>query len=479
MGNQESISPDTYIIKKKIIKKNTKPLNQEQQFNKPMKRDLKNNNNQPLRNDNSNNNQSMRYDNNNNNNTQSMRYDNSNQFIRNDNNQFQRYDNNQPLRHDNNNQLVERNILLDTKCRVIDYPTNSNNELSIPKKSFDNVKFTPFNINDEVSKFNKNIDNEREEFNNSEKERRKKFEDSERDKKEYLNKQIKYFEENYNPWEILGLEYNDYNINNIKKAYKRNALKYHPDKVGSEYNDKFQLITQSYIYLLGKSEEKNSLDIKINKKVEKSEYDTDIVDKVENIYIDKDNFNINSFNTIFDKYKLPSSFDKGYSNLSHNNEEEQIFNKKFNNDIFNEHFDNIKTKKIGNEIIEYYEPEALDTSINNANQTFFGMEDINDFGSMNNNNLSYTDYKKAHIDENLLIDVSKVKYKKYNSIDQLESDRSNISYNMSNDDKKRYDNLERKRLEDDSLRLRTQQNYDQLIEKQYSKINQKLLVSKK
>ena len=362
---------------------------------------------------------------------------------------------------------------------IFDYPSNSNNELDIPKKNIENIEFTPYNFNDELNKFKENVNSERIEFEKKEKERRQIFELNLENKKKYLENQINNFEKKFNPWEILELEYKDYNINNIKKAYKKCALKYHPDRAGTKYQDKFQLITQSYIYLLGKSEENDIINIKVNKKVEKIDYGDDINENVENIYINKDNFNINQFNKIFDKYKIPSSFDKGYGEMSKEDiSEQQVFGSKFNNDIFNAHFNTIKNKKTSNELIQYNEPLAIDSSINNSNQSFLGMDDIDDFGSMNNNNLSYTDYKKAHVNENLLIDINKVKYKTYNSIDQLESDRSNISYIQSDDDKKRYEYIERKKQEEDNLRMTQQKNYDEMVGNQYRKINQRLIIHK-
>ena len=404
-----------------------------------------------------------------------------------DNKQYNSHDENQRVieKENNNNALVERNMFSDIynkNNRVIDYPSNSNNELSMPKKNFDNVKFTPFNFNDEVSKYKEDIDNEKIAFENSEKERRKQFEKAYKEKQDFLDNQIKTFESMYNPWEILGLVENDYNINNIKKAYKKNALKYHPDRAGQKYQDKFQLITQSYIYLLKKSEEADSLNIKLKKKVEKASYEDDINEKVENIYINKDKFDVNQFNTIFEKYKLPSSFDKGYSNMIdediETNNDNEVFGKKFNSDIFNAHFDNIKTKKKSDAIIEYQEPMALESSLGNLNHSMFGQDNIEDFGAVNSNGLSYTDYKRAHVDETLLIDVNKVKYKTYKSIDQLESDRSSISYTPSPEDKKRQEYLERKREEEDNFRTQQQRNYDSMVESQYRKMNQKLIIHK-
>jgi hypothetical protein len=301
-------------------------------------------------------------------------------------------------------------------------------------------------------------------------------------KKEYLNKQIKLFETKYDPWKILGLEYNDYNINNIKKAYKKNALKYHPDRAGEKYNDKFQLITQAYIYLLGKAEEDDIINIKINKKVENVDYEDNINDSVENIYIDKDKFDLNKFNQIFEKYKIPSTFDKGYGDLLKGKVEEDdsaVFGQKFNNDIFNAHFENKKkNKKSSMDMIEYQEPNALDSSLGNLNHSVLGMNDVEDFGCVNGGGLSYTDFKKAHIDENLLIDTNKVKYKTYNSIEQLESDRSKLSYALSPEDRQRQEYMERKRTEDERLRIEQQKNYDEMIKNQYSKLNRKLIIHK-
>jgi hypothetical protein len=163
-----------------------------------------------------------------------------------------------------------------------------------------------------------------------------------------------------------------------------------------------------------------------------------------------------------------------------NNNTEQIFGQSFNKDIFNAHFDKLKNNnKHNTDIIEYQEPNALDTSLGNLNQSFLGMDEMDDFGALNSNNLSYTDYKKAHVDETMLIDVNKVKYKTYNSIDQLEGERSKLSYTLSPEDRQRIEYMERKRLEDDNYRLQKQRNYDEMIEQNYNKLNRKLIIHSK
>jgi hypothetical protein len=504
MGNQESVSNNnSYIVKKKITKSNNINLqNSRKSDNNYIIEDRSNSDFNKSRNINNDykNNKNQQYNINNQRQYNTPQYNapqyNTPQYNNQQyntpqyNNKYKNIDidNNKRLieKQINNNALIERNTMSDLYVKnnnsslpPYPYPSNSNNELDIPKKNFDNIKFTPFNFNEDVNKFKNQISDERTEFENNEKERRKIFDQLEEKKRSYLNNQINNFEETYNPWKILGLNKNDLNIVNIKKAYKKNALKYHPDRAGQEYQEKFQLITQSYIYLLAKANDTHGNEIKFKKKVNNSEYEDDINDGVENIHIDKDNFDINKFNKIFEEYKIPSSYDNGYSDLMKQdtikNNDDEIFGKKFNNQIFNEHFNKIKNKKVDNSIIEYQEPNALDSSLNNLNHSILGIDNIEDYGCVNSNNLSYTDYKKAHVDETLLIDINKVKYKTYNSIDQLESDRSSISYNQSSEDKRRYEMMERKKIEDDNLRLQNQKNYDEIIQKQYKKLNQKLL----
>ena len=487
MGNQESVSANTHIIRKKKVKN-------EPNIKKTIpKIDNLNNSVEKQYDMNVNNNRNVNIDRNVNinRNIYSDRNININKNVNYEQNNYNRDGDIKSKiieKEYSNNALLSRNVLNDVyqkkENNIISYPSNSNNELDIPKKNFDKVKFTPYNFNEEVDKFKKDIDEERREFEDKERIRRELFESNEKDKKKYLHSQIKNFEELYNPWEILGLSKHDLNITHIKKSYKKMALKYHPDRAGSKYQEKFQLITQSYIYLLTKAEESDEINIKINKSVDNIDYSDNINENVENIYIDKDKFDVNQFNQIFDKYKIPNSFDKGYSDLmskdiDKNESDEFVFGKKFNNDIFNAHFDSAKSiKKKNLDIIEYQDPEALETSLGNFNQTFLGMNEIEDFGAVNNNGLSYTDYKKAHVDETMLIDINKVKYKTYNSIDQLESDRSNISYTLSPEDKKRQDFLERKRMEEDNMRSLQQRSYDSMIQNQYQKLNQRLIIHK-
>jgi curved DNA-binding protein CbpA len=384
-----------------------------------------------------------------------------------------------------NSSLVDRNLLGDVYNRQNTVPVMPYPESTVLTEYDKNYKFEadPYNFNDQVDKFKKNVQDARVKFEDDEMKRRKQFEKDETNKFEYLNNVIKDFEEKYNPYEILELKNNDNNKEHIKRAYKKLALKYHPDKAGEKYTQRFQLITQSYIYLLKKADQENEIKNKTSVKVENKDYEDDVNEQVHNIHLNKDKFDINTFNTIFEKYKVPDVYDDGYNDLLNEKMEQTkedsnfAFGTNFNKEIFNSHFDKQKKKKSSTEMIEYNEPDALDAA-SSYGFSELGVSKVNDFGVKNSNNLSYTDYKKAHIDDNLLIDTNKVKYKEYKSVEQLENDRSRISFTQSNDDKLRYDIFERKKREDEDKRLNYLKERDELLTNQFKKINQRLIVHK-
>jgi len=377
-----------------------------------------------------------------------------------------------------NNMIAERNML----GQIYQQGGGNGNggTALMPYPVSTTIDLNPYNFNDEVEKFKGEIETEKVKFNEEEKRRRKEFDTAIDNKKKFLDDQIKMFETKYNPYHVLGLVDNDNNLANIKKAYKKMALKYHPDKVGDGYTKEFQLVTQSYIYLLNKVEQMDQLNAKMNKKVEFVDYVDDINENVENIHVSKDKFDINQFNKIFEKYKIPDSNDDGYGNLykedlkssvGSSSGSNNIFGEKFNKEVFNTTFEQTK-KKMSSDIIQYQEPEAI-FAFGTAGFTELGAGRVEDFSGSN-----YTDYKKAHVDETMLIDINSVKYKQYNSVEQLEKDRANISYKASDEDIIRYSHLEKMKKQKEDDRLRQQLERDELIKSQYQKLNNKLIVHK-
>ena len=206
MGNQESLPNDRFIVRKKILKEknkkneNTNNLDTNHNFN--IDESISSGKNRRLQKSYSDkqNNSSFQY-----NEEQYMKKNTNYQPIINEPNKNHNIHNKLVEKQYTNNAIMERNVLSDLynnqkqQTRVFDYPSNSNNELDIPKKSFDNIEFTPFNFNDEVSKYKKSLNDEREDFDKIEKVRRSKFEKEESEKKNYLESQIKNCKIKYNP----------------------------------------------------------------------------------------------------------------------------------------------------------------------------------------------------------------------------------------------------------------------------------------
>lgn len=349
-----------------------------------------------------------------------------------------------------------------------------------------NIRFTPMNFYDEIEEYKKQQEDERIRFEEEEKKRREEFHERMNRKSEHLQREISKFEQRYNPFEILQLPDNHYHLSDIKKAYKRLALKYHPDKAGPEYQEHFQIITQAYIYLLNKCEEEKEQSEKMTRKVKKKDYVDDInEDGVENIYIQKDKFDIHKFNEIFEKYHMgDEEYDKGYGELYKQRDEEvgnqtsDIFGTNFNKEIFNQHFDEIKrNRKNHTDMIEYQEPEALVSSTSTFRE--LGRGHLEDYSGNGMTNLQYTDYKRAHLDDTLLIDPNSVSRKEYRNLDQLKSDREQISYTASREDTLRYQTYENMRRENERKRLEKLREEDDRRKAQYERINRKLIVHKK
>ena len=387
------------------------------------------------------------------------------------NNQSNNYEStNNDIEVNKKNELVIKKIKKSIKKKNVKYPNDNRiqNNNSLNGLDIDN-------INLKIKDFEIDINKEENDFNENEKNRRLEFEKKQNEKKKFFESKIIDFENKYDPYKIFNLN-KDCSLNDIKNKYKKLALKYHPDK-SNNTEKHFQVITQCYLYLINKYKEDNKNNIKINEPVIKKEYEDNINKDFYNIHLDKDNFNIDKFNEIFDKYKLPTAFDNGYTEKDFEefelNNKEEVFSTGFNIDIFNNTFNKNKNN-ISKEIIEYQEPMALGI---NLNQSILGCSDtMNDFGDNNNMNaLSYTDYKRAYTTESKLINPEKIKIKNYKNINELYNERENLNYNPSEEEKKNYENIKNIENENEILRQNRLQYHDREITDNYFKYNSKLL----
>jgi curved DNA-binding protein CbpA len=294
--------------------------------------------------------------------------------------------------------------------------------------------------NQQINVFNKNDfynqEKQREkDFEKSQKLRRKIFEESSKKRRQEFENSLQEVNDSIDPYQILNCR-RGCDIEEIKKSYRKLALTHHPDRGGNPQN--FQLITKAYLSLIEEYKKTQSEKDYMDLKNSSNNYMTNQENNPrQNIDMNNDNFNLKLFNKIYMENRLSDPNDEGYNNWYKDNEEEEeedqpkIFSDKFNINVFNSVFENSKNSQNTQDIVEYKDPTP--TNLNNElSYNNLGEGHINDF-SGNSNNLNYTDLKYAHT-KTKLIDTRNVNIKSYQNVEELEKDRSNINYNMSQDD---------------------------------------------
>lgn len=297
---------------------------------------------------------------------------------------------------------------------------------------------------------------------------------------ETFKNDLREFEERYNPFEVLGLSNPTDDLDLIKRAYRKQSLRFHPDKGGDER--KFAVVTKAYLYLTKKIEQ---LSVKVSTQEELRDNSRQALQDtpdVENIYIDKNNFNPSQFNEVFEKYRLEDDENGGYGEMMDNEdrtkqpdeiEVRRVFDGKFNRDVFNNVFedDKVETRK---DLIVYDEPQPLVSS--GLGYYELGRGKTSDFGHCDTvAGGQYTDYKRAYTTANRLIDPQAVKTKNYKNVEDLERERSNISYDLSPEEKRKIEIKKAKEeLEEEERALRLRER-DCMVENMHNRLNKMMI----
>lgn len=298
----------------------------------------------------------------------------------------------------------------------------------------------------------------------------------------------------FDPYKILNVSEN-YDLSQLKVAYKKAALQTHPDKGGNA--KLFKLVTKAYMYLLDKFKNKESKQY-VNLKQDFKEFTGNQVgtnygnDKSEimkqraiNKFSESNGFNNQLFNKIYTDHRLYSINDDGYSEWMKDKKNKvkrknpiknsKLFSKNFNIDVFNSVFENLKNSQSeSEELIEYREPNALNM-MSNSGYTTLGQDKLSDFSSDTGSGVVFSDYKQAHGNSFLINPNSIKKQKKYKSMDHLQKARSKISYEMSESDKLRYQQLKQEELERERQRVKRLEYQDYEARQQFDKLNQLML----
>jgi curved DNA-binding protein CbpA len=270
------------------------------------------------------------------------------------------------------------------------------------------------------------------------------------------------------PYKVLGVP-RDFTLQELKTAFKKVAVKVHPDKGGNEYM--FNMVTECFKMLMREWKRKNSdkpfQDLKASYKAHADR---------EEAYRGEDTsaglgFSLDKFNRLFEENKRPSVTDAGYGTfLTETNNKEAPKFKGGTKEDFNSHFERHTKEAADKTITKYREPEPMAPSIK-IQYYEMGVQQIDDFSGENSTlkRLNYSDLKVAHTTSRI-IDPEKVKYKTYKSIDELKKDRGSISYELSKKDRERLLKQQEREEQLDLERQRIVNKQDEEDEKHYQKM---------
>lgn len=337
------------------------------------------------------------------------------------------------------------------------------------------------NVNDRVEQFKKQQKDEEANFLGNLEKAKEQFYKKQKTKEDVFQDELKEFEKHYNPFRILHLDYNA-TEDDVKKAYKKFSLKYHPDRPNGNAK-KFMMVSQAYIYLMQKIKEmqgnNSHKELRDNAKKYFEEMDQKRqVQRLEGspeemMEVGEKNFDADKFNKIFEKNRMPTQYDKGYGDGWEDEVEENVvMNSKFTLDLFNQTFNDVKTKKMekkGQQVMKIDAPEAQ--LLSNLGFEELGQGDINDFTSGITDSMNFTDYKAAYTNKNVLEYDEKFNRGDYKNLDSLVRARDTQNFTVNDEDKAwmaRREQLERQQEED---RINNMMSFDRMAEQYSSRAN--------
>ncbi len=198
----------------------------------------------------------------------------------------------------------------------------------------------------------------------------------------------------------------------LKRAYKKAAIKVHPDKGGTEAE--FDAVTRAYAYLTEilritqgrKARDDKAPPVSMNEANQLRERESEAWSmKQEPVRLNPKNLDMNVFNQMFEQNRMPDPDDDGYGDWLKEQDEErgktQKFSGKFNRDVFNKMFEGEVRSRGGDnqQQLSVYSPQSL--ALANVGVEL-GRGRTDDHTAPYNANLKYTDLKTAYVKENVI-----------------------------------------------------------------------------
>jgi len=188
----------------------------------------------------------------------------------------------------------------------------------------------------------------------------------------------------------------------LRTAYKKAALRAHPDKGGSE--QEFEAVTRSFAYLTeilkrihggrttaGVVEAPTALK-------DSRQHDAKDWKMVDPIKLNPKKLDLNAFNQMFEQTRMPDPDDEGYGDWLKKEGEAKSgpnFGGKFNRDVFNQAFnDEVRTRATSTAVTV---PQAMTLAPNHGVE--LGRSSAGDYTAPANSQMKYTDLRNAYTTE--------------------------------------------------------------------------------
>lgn len=198
----------------------------------------------------------------------------------------------------------------------------------------------------------------------------------------------------------------------LKKAYKRAAIRAHPDKGGTE--EEFEAITRAHAYLgeilrrvKGGREKEGKVEAPEALRDTRTK-DSKAWEMVEPVRLNPKKLDLNAFNQMFEQTRIPDPEDEGYGDWLKGSEDAgggggPKFGGKFNRDVFNRMFEEEARAKAaggGGQELTLRQPEAL--TLAPTSGVLLGRGGGGDFTAAANAGMKYTDLRNAYTRENMI-----------------------------------------------------------------------------
>jgi curved DNA-binding protein CbpA len=278
----------------------------------------------------------------------------------------------------------------------------------------------------------------------------------------------------------------------LKKAYKRAAIKAHPDKGGSE--EMFEAVTRAYAYLSeilrymkgGRSQSTPAATRNAQEVQSQRAQEADQWKHAEPVRLNSKNLDMNKFNQLFEETHLPDPDADGYGDWlkgddgdgggGGGNQSQSIkFKGQFNRDVFNRIFEDEakKSQRGGNQLVVH--PGEMALTLNPSGGTELVAERPSSFTAAANSKFQYTDLRGAYGSEATISDKVAGITVSERKLDEYRASRERAPDPLSSDEMRGIQAFEERQRLQESMRERKKAEQAMRENDYFSRMKQRVI----